>query len=507
MNLKAITKIPKQYLVLGAVGIVSVLLLTTLLIKLSMMSVDEAQAELMDLTSKIERADRSLSGSEKTIQLYTDSVRALKEYVSDIPPARNQYSWATEIIYSVARRTFVEIDAIDEVRRSGGALSKGANEIKLESYKLRIIAHCGYRNLKTFVRRMNEGHPMVRITGLEIGKGSKADRHDIQMFVEWPFVYGIDAEKLAAMELESDQIEPQGAVNAEPSGEEEEPDTAEVEPEPVKKTPVPPEPRPETVRTTLVKPLPAPPETTPEPMVEAEVPATPLESTKPVAKEKTQAAKLDIEPIPVVQAVPAAEESKLPEAGGTLQEHPVEPAPAVVDKEYTETSHEEFVGPVVPQGTEENSRPDLSEAVLEVPALFKMESVLPSVTMPDPLETAINLPDETHENMSSATSQDDQYTPGSVDQIDQPTPAETSPDLAAASTTNQLDEPPSVSAGQSSEASILSDLEALLNEAGRGASFTNVDDLELEEILDQSPKSESTDSLESLLEGMTGGSQ
>lgn len=125
MNFKNLSKEQKQYIALG--GIVTVALVGIIIfgIKVSLSSISVARLELSDLTSKIESSDRALSKKGKTREEFVRTMHELKEHLQSIPPDRNYYSWATEIIYAKARVVKLEIDAIDEQTRTGAAAKSG----------------------------------------------------------------------------------------------------------------------------------------------------------------------------------------------------------------------------------------------------------------------------------------------------------------------------------------------------------------------------------------------
>ena len=188
MNLKDLSKEQKQYLILGAVVSVAVLGAIGVGVKFSLSSIGKARVELQDLTDKVERADRSLKNNKRDEAALYNTISELKVYLERLPPDQNYYSWATEVIYGNARDTRLEIDAINESGTSPqGRNKKAKNEVSVESYSLRIIAHGRYESIKQFLFEIRRKHPLVRITGLEISTGSSPEIHDVQLFVQWPF--------------------------------------------------------------------------------------------------------------------------------------------------------------------------------------------------------------------------------------------------------------------------------------------------------------------------------
>ncbi len=191
MNLKDLSKEKKQYFVLGAIGVVTILAAAVFMIKFSLSSIGVARVELQDFTDKIERADRSLAKNKRAEEAFIESISTLKGYVENTPPDQNYYSWATEVIYGKARAARLEVHAIHETGRSKpNQGSKEKDAIVVESYSLRIIAHGGYGNVRQFLDELIQEHPLVRVTGLEISTGSEPEVHDVQLFVQWPFKLG-----------------------------------------------------------------------------------------------------------------------------------------------------------------------------------------------------------------------------------------------------------------------------------------------------------------------------
>ena len=191
MSLLDLSKEQKQYLVLGAIAVVILIILIVFGVKVSLSSISTSREELQGLTEKIEAADKTVSKNQLAKAELRSTISELEAHLANIPPDRNYYSWATEIIFNEARRVHFDIDAIDEVviaAPSGNPKAQG--EVKLESYSLRINAHGGYENIKSFLNRIADNHPLVRVTGIEISTGSEPDVHNVQLFIEWPFNLG-----------------------------------------------------------------------------------------------------------------------------------------------------------------------------------------------------------------------------------------------------------------------------------------------------------------------------
>jgi hypothetical protein len=191
-----LTKEQKQYLFLG-VGVFAILFLLLFFgFKSTFSSAHSGTQEVEDLSGRIELAKHSLQERAKMAEERGKIVVKLGELLQNLPPRRNYYSWASEIIYDTARHTGLEVDAIDELEkpRSPSRSKKGASKkkkealsIQMEFYSLKITAHGTYEDLKAFLLRMEEMHPLVHVMQLLISPGLDEETHDIQIQIQWPF--------------------------------------------------------------------------------------------------------------------------------------------------------------------------------------------------------------------------------------------------------------------------------------------------------------------------------
>ena len=186
MKLADLTKAQKQYLVLGVLGAVLVIGLFVVGIRFSVATISKAKLELADITDKIQRADQALGKKDATLHEFEQTIASLRREMAATPPDKNYYSWATEIIYAKGREAKLEIDAVDELNQAG--LAKPSEKgIAMESYSVRIVAHGNYEQTKRFLESIEEEHPLVRFTGIEISAGKSPDSHAVQLFMQWPF--------------------------------------------------------------------------------------------------------------------------------------------------------------------------------------------------------------------------------------------------------------------------------------------------------------------------------
>ena len=270
MSLLDLSKEQKQYLILGVVIAIVLTVLIIFGIKVSLSSISESRAELQDLTGKVEAAEKFLSKNQMDDAEFRSTIAELTAHLANIPPDRNYYSWATEIIYAKARGVHFEIDAIDEVGiATSGYDSKGQDSVELESYSLRITAHGGYDNVKRFLQRIARDQPLLRVTGIEISQGSRPDVHDVQLFIEWPFNLGYITESWKSITAKQSDVDNQTAQPMSSFDPTKVPEDGQSDP---KKKPTPP---------------PSRSQSTPKPVPAASIAlGEPMESEVPVAEEK-----------------------------------------------------------------------------------------------------------------------------------------------------------------------------------------------------------------------------
>ena len=185
MNFADLSKEQKQYLILGSVVALVLILGIVFSVRFRQTSVSEARRELEDLSGKISRADRELSRRSKAKAEFEKTVISLKGYLENVPPTQNSYSWATDMIYSTARAAGLEVDAIEEIKTS--VSGKGKKSVRLELFSLRITGRGGFENVKQFLQYFEEDQPLVRLSGLEISARAEPNMHDVQLFIQWPF--------------------------------------------------------------------------------------------------------------------------------------------------------------------------------------------------------------------------------------------------------------------------------------------------------------------------------
>ena len=207
------TKEQKQYLLLGGGVLVILFLVFFFGFKATFASARIASQKVDDLSGRIELAKHSLEERAKMAEERGMIAVKLEELLQNLPPKRNYYSWASEIIYDTARHTGLEVDAIDELERprlqsrsKKKSSKKKENKIQIELYALRITAHGTYEDLKRFLLWVEEKHPLVHVMQLTVSPGADVETHDIQIQIQWPF--NLDSVKSAwdALSLENNSI-------------------------------------------------------------------------------------------------------------------------------------------------------------------------------------------------------------------------------------------------------------------------------------------------------------
>ena len=230
MNLKDLSKEQKQYLIIGVLGVVVVIGAIVIGVKFSMSSIGDARVELKELTDKIDRADRSLANQQQNEKNFFNTIYELKDYFGEIPPEQNYYSWATEVIYGIARAAHLKIDSVNEAGSVKKNTSGKKNKVSVQTYSLRIVAHGGFEDVKYFLQEISSNYPLVRITGLEVRSGSLPAVHDVQLLIQWPFRLAHIADTWGTIPPQSQNIEAMVETREAPTSKQ-------------KKTPIPPEPR------------------------------------------------------------------------------------------------------------------------------------------------------------------------------------------------------------------------------------------------------------------------
>ena len=190
MNLSNLSKEQKQYVVLGVLAVAIVGILIVFGVKVSLSSISNTKDELDSYTRKIEQAERMLSRRSNNDAESRRTMLMLKDYLESAPPDRNYYSWVTEVVYSEAREAGLEIDTVTEIANMQQVADKEAEGVRLESYGLRIKGSGSYEEVKRFIGNMKRDYVLARFVGVDLSVGETPERHDVQLWIQWPFNLG-----------------------------------------------------------------------------------------------------------------------------------------------------------------------------------------------------------------------------------------------------------------------------------------------------------------------------
>lgn len=193
MDLNTLSKEQQQYLVLGIIVAVALVGGIGYGVKFGFSAISAAKVELQDLVDKNAKAKNTLSKTDKIASDYTNAKAELEKIVARVPPLKNYFSWAAEIVYTQARVAGVEVDAIDELTDVAAVAERKQDDTKaleLDAYSLRITAHGNYQQIIEFLALLEKSTPLVRLTGVDIGSGGNPEKHDVQVFLQWPFGLG-----------------------------------------------------------------------------------------------------------------------------------------------------------------------------------------------------------------------------------------------------------------------------------------------------------------------------
>jgi hypothetical protein len=408
MNLNDLSKEQKQYIILGLVAAVILVTLLVLGIRFSLASIQSAKDELGIISDKIASADRTLSRSDQVSQDYRSTMETLKQRIMGVPPQRNYYSWATEVIYSEAGKAGLEIDSIDEIGGLHNAAEDGVGSLRLESYALRMNASGGFNNVKDFMQSMKEEYPLVRFTGLDISSGQSPEMHNIQLWLQWPFNLNVLTANWDSVEAKQRalEVEKSGVAADEPAEERAESPVAESDAEDLHRDIVPQERAVESKEqlhaesTARTEPPPPPPRieavseadevappadpivpskiepqfgTDDEPPIEDSIPAEDTEDTAPIG---IPSASMAVSGGSAISAIGTVEP---PEADAAEPDQTEEPG---AESEKTAETVEEHVAEQEIPDEPEAQLPIESDLVEENPALVEPDETMESVSEP-----------------------------------------------------------------------------------------------------------------------------
>ena len=144
------------------------------------------------LENKISRAERMIRTQNRLLKNAREISAELKTYIKEAPPEKNYYSWASKLLYALAKKTAFEIkDVIDIGGSSSSPKTKGkGKKVKADVLKigsnLKIVAHGEYETCLNFLKTMEKEYPLVRVVSIDIKPGENVEVHKVNIVIQWP---------------------------------------------------------------------------------------------------------------------------------------------------------------------------------------------------------------------------------------------------------------------------------------------------------------------------------
>jgi len=142
------------------------------------------------LEKKIIRAE-GVGGKQRRLLKKAQEISAeLKIYATEAPPEKNYYSWASELLYALAKKVSFKIDRIEK-QGSTSVVMKGKGKksqkdaLKI-STSLKIVAHGEYETCLNFLKMMEKEYPLARVVSIEINLGENIEIHNVDIVIQWP---------------------------------------------------------------------------------------------------------------------------------------------------------------------------------------------------------------------------------------------------------------------------------------------------------------------------------
>lgn len=404
-----LSKEQKQYIVLGIIGVGAIGYGLYFGISKFGGALSDTKTQLTELNDKIDRAERELGRRARTMTDFDQTITVLESHFDNLPPEENYYSWATEIVYAKGRNAGLQVESVDEIGADTRQVKKLKDPVYFETYSLRITARGGYAETKAFIRDIEDNHPLVRFTGVEISRGNDPEKHSVQLFVQWPH----KLQRIAAL-WKDQRRRPSAAMVAKAEPKSETQPAAVVTPEP---KPVPVvakvEPKPELKKPAVEQVT--KPKTAPKP-VEQVAPVVVKKPTPPPVKPAPVVAKT--EPKPAPKPVPVKAEPQVAEPAPVVEKpKPVlaetKPEPKPVAKPATVVAPEPVVAekkpepkPVVepaPVVVDTKPEPKVAEPVKPAPVMVKApEPVVEPASEPQPAPVVVEAKPVKEEDHSSS---------------------------------------------------------------------------------------------------------
>ena len=140
----------------------------------------ESKNEILE--SKISRAERMVRMQNRLLKDTQEISAELKTYIKEAPPEKNYYSWASELLYALAKKTAFKIDRIE---KQGESAKSKADVLKISS-SLKIVAQGEYETCLNFLKTMEKEYPLVRVVSININSGRNVEIHNVNIVIQWP---------------------------------------------------------------------------------------------------------------------------------------------------------------------------------------------------------------------------------------------------------------------------------------------------------------------------------
>jgi len=140
----------------------------------------ESKNEILE--SKISRAERMVRMQNRLRKDSQEISAELKTYIKEAPPEKNYYSWASELLYALAKKTAFKIDRIE---KQGESAKSKADVLKISS-SLKIVAQGEYETCLNFLKMMEKEYPLVRVVSININSGRNVEIHNVNIVIQWP---------------------------------------------------------------------------------------------------------------------------------------------------------------------------------------------------------------------------------------------------------------------------------------------------------------------------------
>ena len=190
MNLKSLTKEQKQkYALTAIVAVASIFALKQFVLSPLLASHAAAKEELSDLQTKLAQAEAVIKRHDDVERALGESTRKLRDAAqTQMPNPDNALAWAHEVIYAQARALGIDPESVSDLELDVNLFtSKEQEKRNFKPYGVRLATQCTYFELERFIADLEKANPNIVISGFTIsGQGTKPERHQIMLNIEWP---------------------------------------------------------------------------------------------------------------------------------------------------------------------------------------------------------------------------------------------------------------------------------------------------------------------------------